>query len=359
MKRAKAISSCDTLTAVAEARLRAQIESGRYRPGEYLPSRARLMAELGASEFVIRAALARLSADHLVSGFRGRGYMVCERVSRRHMFVLDVNVEPWYSFGPCVSLFSCAKSLMFAGCRVLSLPLACGSRDEPYLLPLTKALKTKPDLVIVRSSVSRRSNALQLVERSGCHFVTVGRNAARKMSARYIGHLDYDYAAAVDAVVSDCVRMRIRSVLQVDFDGDSYCNAAPALAAKGIAVERLSLSIAGPRELDEVVRDSYSAMRKRIRRGCIPELVLLTDDYLAEGALEAMHDSSVLVPRDVKAISFRNVNSGIMSRQDISHIDFDPVADGRAIASSVLHWMKTGRLGPYTCPAVYTKTSAL
>ncbi len=65
--------------------------------------------------------------------------------------------------------------------------------------------------------------------------------------------------------------------------------------------------------------------------------------------------AQVEVPKDVKVITFRNVNSGLLSCHEVSCIDFDPVADGRAIARSVLHWMKTGRLGPYSCPAVYRR----
>ena len=41
-------------------------------------------------------------------------------------------------------------------------------------MPLKDELSAHPDLVILRSSASRRHTAMHLVAESGCHFVTVG-----------------------------------------------------------------------------------------------------------------------------------------------------------------------------------------
>lgn len=343
-----------TLTSHIEERLREAIHSARFAVGTYLPSRASLAAEFGVSEFVVRAALTRLSADGLLAGYQGRGYKVLTYPARpASAFILDVNVEPWYSFGPCVSLFSCAKALRSGGCRVFSLPLAGGDRKEPYLLPLKKALKERPDLVILRSCSTRRTNAQKILEDSGCRFVTVGMKNVRRRGSRHIGNFEYDYARAINALAADCVRKSTRTVLQVDFGDDSYCDASETLASCGIAVERLSRAITGPRDLDQIVRDAYSSVKRRLREGPLPDLVLLTDDYLAEGAFEALRDCGISFPGDLKVVSYSNARSGLVQWRDVACIEFDPHADGLAIAASVMAWVETGVLAPYACPAVY------
>lgn len=58
--------------------LRAQITSGQYKPGDRLPSEARLTEEYGVSRTVVREAVAALRADGLVDPQRGAGVFVIE-----------------------------------------------------------------------------------------------------------------------------------------------------------------------------------------------------------------------------------------------------------------------------------------
>ncbi|MBR9762171.1 MAG: FadR family transcriptional regulator [Rhodobacteraceae bacterium] len=58
--------------------LRAQITSGQYKPGDRLPSEARLTEEFGVSRTVVREAVAALRADGLVDPQRGAGVFVIE-----------------------------------------------------------------------------------------------------------------------------------------------------------------------------------------------------------------------------------------------------------------------------------------
>ncbi|SPF80955.1 FadR/GntR family transcriptional regulator [Pseudoprimorskyibacter insulae] len=67
-------------TLVVEVRdnLKAQITSGQYKPGDRLPSEARLTEEYGVSRTVVREAVAALRADGLVDPQRGAGVFVIE-----------------------------------------------------------------------------------------------------------------------------------------------------------------------------------------------------------------------------------------------------------------------------------------
>ncbi|MGO4670265.1 FadR/GntR family transcriptional regulator [Bosea sp. 2RAB26] len=69
-----------TLAAVISQALRDAIRSGRFRPGEKLPSEAKLTAEHGVSRTVIREAIAALRADGLVDPRQGAGVFVLEPI---------------------------------------------------------------------------------------------------------------------------------------------------------------------------------------------------------------------------------------------------------------------------------------
>jgi len=56
--------------------LRRQIASGDFRPGDLLPSEAQLMAEFRVSRHTVRAALARLEQNGLITRVKGRGSVV-------------------------------------------------------------------------------------------------------------------------------------------------------------------------------------------------------------------------------------------------------------------------------------------
>ena len=345
--------SGDTLTQQVYAGLRLRIERGAYAPGEVLPSRATLARRLGVSDFVVRAALKRLVADRFLSVRPGRGHAV-EALSERSAagaLVLDVNIEPWYSFAPSVSLFECGKALRRAGCRVHTLPLGGGGNAATYLKPLKTLLKDElsahPDLVILRSSASRRRNAVRLVAESGCNFVTVGAGAGRTRFARHVGDVSYDYSPAVAELVADCRAAGVRRVTQLDFGRNSYLDASAALRAAGVGVERISCANEGPRDLDEIVRTAYGAVKRRIASGPLPDVFLFTDDYLSLGADEAMRDCGVSAPRDVRVVSFSNRRSGLMAFGGVAHVEFDPFADGHEIARCALEWLRTGVFGRY------------
>lgn len=73
-----------------EADLRRRIQSGELAPGAALPTEHDLCREYGVSRFTVRAALARLVADRLISRSAGRGTFVLPR-SDRIRFYLDVS----------------------------------------------------------------------------------------------------------------------------------------------------------------------------------------------------------------------------------------------------------------------------
>ena len=74
-------------------KLKEQIVSGVYRPGDRLPSEASLTEEFGVSRTVVREAIASLRADALVESRRGSGVFVIEPVKPPVMPFQSANPE--------------------------------------------------------------------------------------------------------------------------------------------------------------------------------------------------------------------------------------------------------------------------
>ncbi|WP_421952660.1 FadR/GntR family transcriptional regulator [Pelagibacterium sp.] len=70
-----------TLVVQVASILRRAIQSGQYKPGEKLPSEARLTEEHGVSRTVVREAIAALRSDGLVEPRRGAGVFILEPVA--------------------------------------------------------------------------------------------------------------------------------------------------------------------------------------------------------------------------------------------------------------------------------------
>ncbi|RQP06796.1 MAG: FadR family transcriptional regulator [Paracoccus sp. BP8] len=67
-----------TLVAQVREAIRAQIAKGSYKPGDRLPSEARLTQEFGVSRTVIREAVAALQSERLLEPRQGAGVFVLE-----------------------------------------------------------------------------------------------------------------------------------------------------------------------------------------------------------------------------------------------------------------------------------------
>lgn len=82
-----------TLVVEVRDKLKEQITSGDYRPGDRLPSEASLTEAHGVSRTVIREAIASLRADGLVDSRRGAGVFVIEPVNPPIMPFQSANPE--------------------------------------------------------------------------------------------------------------------------------------------------------------------------------------------------------------------------------------------------------------------------
>lgn len=341
------LAARESLTEQVASGLRKLIAAGYYRVGDRLPSRRPLASHLGVSEFVVRAAFAELAADHLVGGHSGGGFRVLNEScdTRDSRLVLDVSTENVGSYSSCVNRVEFARTVEAAGFQVMTVVLGA-SRTTPYLSPLKKALSLRPDLVMVRTCTTRKRIAVRQIADSGCPYVTVELGHLTSSPGRFIGNCRIDMSDALGRFASDCVRASIRSVLQVDFGNDSHLSAEPVLRARGIGVERLSVQMAKVIDLDELVNMAERLFTRRLVSRPLPDLVLVTDDYLSLGVQEALRLGGLRTPQDLRLVVYSNSGSGLFPTDRIARFELDPREDGRQLARIVVKWLQTETFSP-------------
>lgn len=345
-----------TLTRQVAEGFRNAIVTGFYKPGDQLPSRDVLAAELGVSEYVVRAALSELSADRMVTGRPRLGYRVAEVLPKRKgKLVLDVSLENYGSYSYGISLVECARAIRRAGHRIQQVVLGLDSPDNPFLSPLKAALSQRPDFVFLRTAASLRRIVTAMVVDAGCPYATVTLGAFRKSPGRYVGEIELDPSAAIAEFADDCVATGVLSVLQVDMGPDTFVTAEKALASRNIAIERLSVRRSGSDDLDAIVQRAFRAMDGRIAKGGLPDLVLVTDDYLALGVCEALRKRRIRIPEDVKFVGYANQGSGLFPFKDMARLEFAPRRDGREIGRCIVEYLDTGIFGQYENSLLYRR----
>ena len=253
-----------SLTAQVAQGLREAIRKGVLKVGEPLPSREALAQRLGVSECVVRAALRDLAADRLVVGKPRRGHVVLAvPQERRARLVLDIETANLGSFCSHISVMACAHAIQRQGHRVLSVVLGTDARETPYLRPLQEALQQRPDMAVVRVASSRRALVTRLLASCGCPYATVTLGKLTRSPGRFAGNLCHNVDDAISDLVAACVRMGVRSALQVDFGVDTYIRADLAFEQAGVFVERLSVPLVGNRSLDDIAQAACAATERR------------------------------------------------------------------------------------------------
>lgn len=332
----------------------AGIAAERFPVGGCLPSRKNLAAGLKVGERTVRTAIARLSADGVLEVRRRVGAIVLKRPQKRRWLFLDVRSEDNGSCSGSMFSLGVRRTVEKAGCRYTDVQLSHDGVRALNLQPLVKVLNENPDFVLIRAPNCRLPAVARCVAERGFPYATVSNVVVSR--DKCVGNVCFDASQAVGEFVRDCVRARIRSVLQVDFGGDSYIDAQSDLEAQGIAVERLATPRGSDYDgLDALVRDAERAMSNRLRRGPLPDLVFITDDFLANGAISALYQRGYRIPKDVKVVSYVNRGSGFAFLNTMACLESNPFQEGSNCAKSALHYLRTGSFTPYVNSPVYRR----
>ena len=322
--------------------IRRAIASGMFRHGDRLPGIRQMAKMCGTSLAVPRAAIRKLEDAGEVRGRPGAGCIVLgrnENVWRGRVVLVVV--------GACASYardsFYMELAMRLARIRyradfVLVPKLRRGDRGYDFSA-LKRALKRGCDLVVASACDAAIPKFLRA---SGLPYVLCANSLVDKSSG-FVGQSVRSFGDALAGFAGHCAEAGVRRVLQVDFVG-CQVNASSALAAHGIAVERLTVDPEySAARLESFLKCAYEAVARRMAgRHHIPDCVFFADDFLATGGILALSDAGLRAPRDIRLATFANAGVVPAYSVELARIEYGPRANAAKLASRIAAYLKCG-----------------
>ena len=331
----------NTLAAQMENALRQAIASGRYRPGDALPTVREWAKMLGVSLRVPKAVIPRLVKDGLVVSRPRHGCIVAPRnapLFRGHVLAV---MPPEAHFGNSnVTYASMSRRLEDAGYLVSDVRVRRGKGGRFDFRSLDLALKQSVDVAVF---FHREPAAARCARRLGVPFVTI----AGGYVSGGIGHVLWKEHPAIEEMVRDFKSRGIRSVGVVFKADRGDGGIADGLRKAGMKVEGMSVGVVPPMphevRLESVMRGARDFFESRLSSAqAMPDALYFTDDYLALGAVPVLLSHGVKVPEDVALSSVVNYGRRPVFPFPMSMVEFNQYEYGRLVAEGVLSYFDGG-----------------
>ncbi len=328
-------------------KLKEAIVRGIYKPGEHLPCLRELAEAGGVSEKAARQALARLAHIGWCDSKRGARSVVVDRGKDRRGRVLFFNAETGLGFHSSRLVGALRSRLLKADYRLTAISADDLRKDGSSSL-LSETLKEHWDLVI---EFGRRLGARRAIEDAGWPFIVLGDGGKciPSRAVNCVGQIELRNGLAVPHFVRACAQKGVRSAIQFIYDEGGF-DATEALAVSDIKCE--TIRIPRSRNPFGMYSGSFAAMNSLLvlaGHNGLPDVFLFTDDHLAHGGLLALMAHGVRIPDDVRVVTHANRGLGPFWIKPLTRLEMDPVAQGDAVAHTVLEYFQEGRFPEGLC----------
>lgn len=332
--------------------LRSAILSGRWAPGDRLPSFDAMARSLGVSRIVTKEAFRRIAEAGLVSSRQRIGTFVRDTHEKRWRgrvaFIYDAGDTGYFqtTLAESIRVRLNSEGVLFTRASVDRRP--GGDAD---FSSMDAVLARSTDLALVlfdRDDVCRR------LAKRGVPFATIGRRAPPDSA---VGGTVISHEAAFRELAAWCRACGIREALHLSW----FRGAPDATAALRDAGIRCRSRILAPNfqsgRLLGIEEAGFKAFRRMAATGRLSQssLYFFTDDYLLRGAMQAFVGTGIRIPGDIRVATVVNAGSGPFLAQALPRVVIDAEAFGRAIADSALSFLAGrgyagGEVGPKWVP---------
>jgi len=340
------VSQNDSRTLVSQVvdGLRQGIFSGFYRPGDVVPSYRDLSSILGVSQIVTKAALRQLVDEGFVVSRPRIGSVVRDRMEKQWrghvLFLSEVGEE---NYAQMVLSDVLLDRLTAAGYLMTQVSIPQMSPRQYDFSRLDVALAQSVDLVV---TVLARPPVLAHLARQKIPYAVFSEY--RKMPPSAVGSTWLDFDLALPDFAAACKAEGVEEVVLFYF-WPTRCDAAVVLRKAGVRVRKVRVKVDLSKiRLIGVKRAGVETFSRLIAEGRLPRgtVCLITDDYLASGALTAIACAGLKVPEDLRLVTFANKHLGPVYIRELTRMEFDARHAGEVLSDAVLEYLKTGIYPP-------------
>ena len=323
--------------------IKAAVASGRYQPGEKLPS-VRALAELaGVSLIVPRLAIRQLEREEVVTTRPRIGTIVRapkEKIWRGR--VLFVVPESDGNFMINVVTGVMRNELAVRGYHLERVTVPKISEGKYDFTFLDLAMRIKADLILV---AYKRPSVIRRIQTLGVPFVVMGSISEGPVRGA-VGMVGMSSRAAAQELVRRCQTSGLGRVMRVGFSREKSDYLSRLARDAGLEYESWTVRHSGDaRRHDLVAASALSAFERRLASGIdwLPDVFYFNDDFVATGALMSLTHHGVRIPEDVRVVSFANLGLGPVFYRRLAVFECDSFKYGEAVASVLLRFLETSR----------------
>jgi DNA-binding LacI/PurR family transcriptional regulator len=331
--------------------IREAIVSGRFKPGDILPTILEWSHLLGVSIRVPEKAVATLVREGLLIAQKGVGCTVNPRkknVWLGRVLVVIPDGDHVFYYNIIVGRLRANLSMagyLFTQVTVLSRP------DGRYdFRQLAHELRIKPDFTLLFED---RPTIARFLSKSGSPFGVFAKTPCALPGC--VANFRIEHGAAVPEFAAHCVRAGVRSVLQVSTSATTIqlFDAVPALLEAGVQASKMEIP-GNPQFVatEAVAQGALSAFRERFSaagRAWLPDVFLFLGDFLATGALVAMQEAGIRIPDDVKVVSVSNKGLGPVYPVPITRIEYDGFRIGDTLSKALCAFLAGRKIRDSLC----------
>ena len=327
--------------------LRQSILTGRYTPGQVLPTEAELMAHHGMSRYSVRAALEKLVNEGLINRTPGKGSLVRENglvVGTKVIAFLTQDPRDWLSGGIAAGLQQTLSDRIER--YRLELHITGDSPDE-FERAIDDLAVSRPDGAVVMPLpwLENHEWAFKL-KQSGVPFVVVDNYA----TGVEIDSVEMDNRKGGSLAAKHLIEQGYRQVYHLGTGEVASCDKARAEGFTRTMLQccseidwceivRCPIDLAAESEHERpwiVYRDFWRGfMAENVKDRACPIAVFAVNDFVAYGVLCACTELGLEVGRQVGIIGFDDRELATVSTPRLTTIKQKPEMMGREAAGLI------------------------
>jgi DNA-binding LacI/PurR family transcriptional regulator len=319
-----------------------EIEGGVYAPGERFPSERDLSKKYGISRTSVREAIAQLLSEGTLFRTVGRGTYVAEDIKKRKLKADGTRQVGFWIGSDIFNFVQPGYNQILAGVGEF-----CQKRGYGLQFHVVDEGQQGVDNLISEDAVSGGLDG---------HLVIGGVNQRVMERLRELNKpimlvdllmedddadsVRIDYASGIRQAVEHLKALGHEEIGFIGFAGSQKHEAFwQSLEACGLPYHpRHTKFLSSPNLLPGMLA-GYRAMQKLIAAGPLPTAVLVTNDYVTQGVLEALAVEGTAVPEAISVIGCDDLHLGA---QRLTTIQVDLMEVGRIAASALLDRIETG-----------------
>jgi GntR family transcriptional regulator of arabinose operon len=324
-----------------KALLMTEIREGRFSAGNRIPSERELAERYGISRASVRESIAELINSGFLFRTVGRGTFVSQEIPNLDTpvrstqephnvaFVINDNIFHFVQTGYNKILAGVQEFCAEQGWRLTFKAVGEGS-GNPALNSLRNKGKLRLDGCVVVGGVRRQT--MDILHEEGIPTVLVDmliRDEATDGIAVTI-----DYAAGARMAIQHLYQLGHRSIGYIGFPGsEKYRGYWGSLEKLSIRYDPRHVEFLQLLDLQPGILAGFQAMQHMLRGGALPTSILVTNDFVALGVLEALAVAGVSVPDQISVVGFDDLGQKTSPPLTTVSVDLEEV--GRSAAKAL------------------------